>query len=162
MAKNKSKGRSKQTDELDEDFEEELDAEINEEEDEDARDLSFKAPAGEVEIEGTAASRWWRPGEDEKTQIVVTVVERGERQTSNGQRAFYHCTVVGDGFRDRAKKKDAPLRNGMNLIIWESAGLRDLSRFVGGQTVRIVPAGKLGRAKIFRFFVSKNSKVKAA
>jgi hypothetical protein len=100
------------------------------------------------EIPSTATVAWWHPGEDDTTAIMVRLKTREERETRYGARAYYLCDVL----EDAADVEGEVLEKNTQLIIWESAGLRDLSRFLG-QDVRIVPGGRMGRARVYRFFV---------
>jgi hypothetical protein len=102
-----------------------------------------------TEIPSTTDTRWYRPGlGDDESGVLVGVKERQTRSTRVGERPFYVCEVLDDDSRDSG---ETPLVRGQPLIIWESAGLKDLQRFLG-QEVRIVPAGKSGRKRVFRFF----------
>jgi len=95
----------------------------------------------------TASTRWYVPTEEASTEVTVKVQERQERSTKYGARGFYMCQVVGSGQAD----VKGPFEEGMPLIIWESAGLRDLNRFVG-DVVRVVPNGRSGRTRAYRLF----------
>lgn len=101
---------------------------------------------GWTEVPSTANIRWYIPGEDADTAITVSVTERQDKNTRFGERAFYLCTVLTD-----SQDEKGDLLRGTPVMIWESAGLSDLNRFIG-QEVKIVPDGRVKRTKVYRFF----------
>jgi len=105
---------------------------------------------GWSEIPSTASVRWWIPTEEPDTEITVSVEEKQDRTTRFGNRSFYMCRATKD-----CVDAKGDIERGLPVIIWESAGLRDLSRFVGNE-VRIIPAGRVGRTRIYRFFTRGN------
>ena len=118
------------------------------------QETSKEAGADWEEIPSTATIRWWIPGEDDESAIVCQIVERQTRETKYGGRGYYKVIAQAPAFDESDK---GPIEPGTELIIWESAGLRDLAQFVG-RVVKIVPAGKLGRTYVYRFMVPPGSK----
>jgi hypothetical protein len=96
----------------------------------------------------TASVRWYVPDETSNSAVAVRVEERFERGTRFGNRAAYMCRVVGSGFSD----VKGELEDNLPLIVWESAGLKDLNRYIG-KTIKIVPSGRTGRTRTYRYFV---------
>jgi len=113
-----------------------------------------KIADGWTEVPSTANIRWYVPGEDADTAITVLVNERQDKNTRFGERAFYLCTVLADSEDEKGE-----LERGTPVMIWESAGLSDLNRFIG-QEVKIVPDGRVKRTRVFRFFTRGGSQPK--
>lgn len=116
-----------------------------------------KGAKGWDEVPSTATMRWWVPDVDESV-LVVTIKEASVRETRFGKRPFYVCEVMED-----SEDTKGELEAGTIVVVWESAGLRDLSRFVGtGELVRLEAAGKVGRTRAYRFFTKGGSRKAAA